>query len=135
MLILADENFPLPTVEAMRAVGHDVLCRPDRAVDREQGNYRRGGRGGRQKNRPRPAANDPEFNANSLAWLYYGIGGTRQHGANRWLQVLSGAGRLCPPASRANRTARRRTRTASCASRHWTTETLVDGNTPGCSVC
>src|ERR1039458_8309007 len=25
MLILADENFPLPTVEAMRAVGHDVL--------------------------------------------------------------------------------------------------------------
>jgi len=25
MLILADENFPLPTVEAMRADGHDVL--------------------------------------------------------------------------------------------------------------
>ena len=25
MLILADENFPLPTVETMRADGHDVL--------------------------------------------------------------------------------------------------------------
>jgi predicted nuclease of predicted toxin-antitoxin system len=25
MLILADENFPLPSVEAMRADGHDVL--------------------------------------------------------------------------------------------------------------
>lgn len=25
MLILADENFPLPTVEALRADGHDVL--------------------------------------------------------------------------------------------------------------
>jgi predicted nuclease of predicted toxin-antitoxin system len=25
MLILADENFPLPTVEAMRAAGHNVL--------------------------------------------------------------------------------------------------------------
>jgi len=25
MLILADENFPLPTVEAIRANGHDVL--------------------------------------------------------------------------------------------------------------
>jgi predicted nuclease of predicted toxin-antitoxin system len=25
MLILVDENFPLPTVEAMRANGHDVL--------------------------------------------------------------------------------------------------------------
>jgi predicted nuclease of predicted toxin-antitoxin system len=25
MLILADENFPLPAVEAMRAAGHDVL--------------------------------------------------------------------------------------------------------------
>ena len=25
MLILADENFPLPTVEAIRAAGHDVV--------------------------------------------------------------------------------------------------------------
>jgi predicted nuclease of predicted toxin-antitoxin system len=25
MLVLADENFPLPTVDVMRAAGHDVL--------------------------------------------------------------------------------------------------------------
>ena len=76
------------------------------------------GCGERLENWALPAAGDPESDANSLAGLYCGIGGTGQRGANGWLQVLTGAGWLCPPASCANRTARRRTCAASRTPRH-----------------
>ena len=67
-----------------------------------------------------------ESDANNFAWLYRCIG---QPGSTVRTDGFKSHFGLDghPPTSRADRTARRRTRAASCASRHWTTETLVMG--------